>query len=82
MTPDQTEQPIKMPKLGLTMTEATLVRWLKTEGEPVSPGEILFEFESDKSLMEYETPAAGVLGRFSSPREKPCLAVRPWPNSR
>jgi pyruvate dehydrogenase E2 component (dihydrolipoamide acetyltransferase) len=64
MTTNQIQQPIKMPKLGLTMTEATLVRWLKTEGEPVSPGEILFEFESDKSLMEFESPAAGVLGQI------------------
>jgi len=50
-----------MPKLGLTMLEATLTRWLKNAGEPVRQNEILFEFESDKSLMEYECPADGVL---------------------
>ena len=38
MTTDRTQQAIKMPKLGLTMTEATLVRWLKAEGEPVTKG--------------------------------------------
>ncbi|HMQ56062.1 MAG TPA: lipoyl domain-containing protein, partial [Anaerolineae bacterium] len=38
-----------MPKLGLTMTEATLTKWLKPAGSPVKPGEAIFEFESDKS---------------------------------
>ena len=46
------------------MTEATLVRWRKTEAEAVSQGEILFEFESDKSLMEFESPADGVLAQI------------------
>jgi pyruvate dehydrogenase E2 component (dihydrolipoamide acetyltransferase) len=55
---------IVMPKLGLTMTEATLARWRKAEGEQVSQGEILFEFERDKSLMEYECPAYGVMGQI------------------
>jgi pyruvate dehydrogenase E2 component (dihydrolipoamide acetyltransferase) len=52
---------ITMPKLGLTMTEATLTRWLKAAGAEVKQGEILFEFESDKSIMEYESPADGRL---------------------
>jgi pyruvate dehydrogenase E2 component (dihydrolipoamide acetyltransferase) len=55
---------IVMPKLGLTMTEGTLTRWLKTAGEPVKEGEIIFEFESDKSIMEYEAPADGTLGEI------------------
>ena len=52
---------VVMPKLGLTMQEATLTRWLKAEGEAIEEGDLLFEFESDKSTMEYEAPAAGVL---------------------
>ncbi len=55
---------IKLPKLGLTMTEATLARWGKAEGEIVSRGEMLFEFESDKSLLEFECPADGVLAQI------------------
>lgn len=58
---------IKMPKLGLTMTEGTLARWLKAAGDEVKQGEILFEFESDKSLMEYECPADGVLAEILVP---------------
>lgn len=52
---------IIMPKLGLTMTEGTLTRWCKTAGDPVEQGEILFEFESEKSALEFESPMAGVL---------------------
>ncbi len=55
---------IVMPKLGLTMTEATLARWGKAEGETVSQGEMLFEFESDKSLLEFECPVDGVLAQI------------------
>jgi pyruvate dehydrogenase E2 component (dihydrolipoamide acetyltransferase) len=55
---------IVMPKLGLTMTEGTLARWLKAAGDEVKQGEILFEFESDKSLLEYECPADGVLAEI------------------
>ena len=52
---------IKMPKLGLTMTEGTLTRWLVQARQAVRQGELLFEFESDKSTMEYEAPTAGVV---------------------
>jgi pyruvate dehydrogenase E2 component (dihydrolipoamide acetyltransferase) len=63
-----------MPKLGLTMTEGTVARWLKATGEAVKQGEILFEFESDKSLMEYECPADGVLAEIlvSAGETVPC----------
>ena len=52
---------IVMPKLGLTMTEGTLTRWLITAGQSVRQGDILFEFESEKSSLEYECPANGVM---------------------
>jgi pyruvate dehydrogenase E2 component (dihydrolipoamide acetyltransferase) len=52
---------ILMPKLGLTMTEGTLTRWTVAAGDAVQQGETLFEFESEKSLMEYECPADGAL---------------------
>jgi pyruvate dehydrogenase E2 component (dihydrolipoamide acetyltransferase) len=50
-----------MPKLGLTMTEATLTRWYKAAGDSVRRDEVIFEFESEKSVMEYECPVEGVL---------------------
>lgn len=55
---------IIMPKLGLTMTEGTLTRWYKTAGDPVKQGEILFEFESEKSALEFESPIAGTLAEI------------------
>jgi pyruvate dehydrogenase E2 component (dihydrolipoamide acetyltransferase) len=52
---------VVMPKLGLTMTEASLVEWLKEEGEQVDKGEPLFVLESEKSTLEIEAPASGTL---------------------
>ena len=65
---------IVMPKLGLTMTEATLSSWKKREGESVVEGEIVFEFESDKATMEYEAPASGLLASIlvSAGQTVPC----------
>eukprot|EP00360_Condylostoma_magnum_P001594 CAMPEP_0168317042 /NCGR_PEP_ID=MMETSP0210-20121227/22037_1 /TAXON_ID=40633 /ORGANISM="Condylostoma magnum, Strain COL2" /LENGTH=37 /DNA_ID= /DNA_START= /DNA_END= /DNA_ORIENTATION= len=36
------------------MTQGTLVKWLKQEGDVVKPGEILFEVETDKATLGYE----------------------------
>ena len=52
---------IAMPRLGWTMEEGTLVEWLKTEGEQVETGEILFTVESDKALNEIDTFSSGIL---------------------
>ena len=52
---------ITMPKLGLTMTKATITRWLKKEGEKVNKGEVLVEFETDKINTEYESTEDGYL---------------------
>lgn len=52
---------ILMPKLGLTMTEGVIQRWLKAEGDVVAAGEELVEIETDKSIATVETPGAGTL---------------------
>lgn len=52
---------ITMPKLGLTMTEGTIQRWLVPEGAPVRKGEAMLEIETDKVVMEVEAPADGLL---------------------
>lgn len=51
-----------MPKLGLTMEEATIIRWIKREGDPVAKGEAILEIETDKSTVEVDSPASGVMG--------------------
>src|SRR5512133_245013 len=43
------------------MESGTIVRWLKSEGEPVEKGEPLFELDTDKVTQEVEAEAAGVL---------------------
>ena len=52
---------IKMPQLGLTMTEGTVTRWFKTVGEAVAEGEVLFEVATDKITNQIESTAAGTL---------------------
>jgi pyruvate dehydrogenase E2 component (dihydrolipoamide acetyltransferase) len=51
-----------MPQLGLTMTEGTVLHWLKGEGDLVQKGEPVLEIETDKVVVEIEAPANGVLG--------------------
>ncbi len=52
---------INMPKLSDTMTEGTLVKWLKNEGDAVEMGDILAEVETDKATMEMEAFDEGTL---------------------
>ncbi|NIM93766.1 MAG: 2-oxo acid dehydrogenase subunit E2 [Anaerolineales bacterium] len=56
--------PVIMPKLGLTMDEGTIIRWMKKEGETVEKGEILFEVETDKAVNEVESSFTGTLGKI------------------
>ena len=50
-----------MPKTGLDMTEGEIVSWRKNEGDPVQAGEVLLEIMTDKTSMELEAEASGVL---------------------
>lgn len=50
-----------IPKLGLTMTEGRVGRWLKQPGEPVQAGEPVLEVETEKLTVEVEAPASGIL---------------------
>ena len=50
-----------MPKLGMDMTEGSVINWLKKEGEAVKKGEPLAEIETDKSSVEVESPAEGIV---------------------
>ncbi|MBR4548361.1 MAG: 2-oxo acid dehydrogenase subunit E2 [Oscillospiraceae bacterium] len=50
-----------MPKNGMDMTEGTIVKWLKEEGERVRADEPIMEIETDKIVMEAEAPGSGVL---------------------
>jgi pyruvate dehydrogenase E2 component (dihydrolipoamide acetyltransferase) len=52
---------IRVPRLGWSMEEGTFVRWLKSPGERVQPGEALFELEGDKAIQEIEAVDGGIL---------------------
>ena len=52
---------IIMPKAGIDMTEGQIVKWLKKEGDTVTQGEIILEIMTDKTSMELEAEASGVL---------------------
>jgi pyruvate dehydrogenase E2 component (dihydrolipoamide acetyltransferase) len=51
-----------MPRLGLTMEEGTVVRWLVDEGDQVDKGQPMLEVETDKVVVEVEATASGVIG--------------------
>lgn len=52
---------ITMPQLSDTMTEGTLVKWLKKEGDKVKAGDKIAEVETDKAVMEQEAFDAGTM---------------------
>ena len=54
-------QIVIMPKLGQTVEESTLVKWHKKAGDTVRKGEILFEIETDKAVLEVESFFDGTL---------------------
>jgi 2-oxoglutarate dehydrogenase E2 component (dihydrolipoamide succinyltransferase) len=53
--------PVKMPELGESITEGTITRWIKQEGDRVEVDEPLFEVSTDKVDTEVPSPVAGVL---------------------
>jgi pyruvate dehydrogenase E2 component (dihydrolipoamide acetyltransferase) len=58
---------ILMPALSPTMTEGTLARWLKKEGDMIKAGDIIAEIETDKATMEVEAADEGKLGKIMVP---------------
>ena len=58
---------ILMPALSPTMTEGTLARWLKKEGDTIRAGDVIAEIETDKATMEVEAVDEGVLEKILVP---------------
>lgn len=52
---------IEMPKLSLTMSEGTVLHWMKKVGDPVKKGDAIVEVSSDKEVCELDSPEDGVL---------------------
>tara|TARA_Y100000768_G_scaffold357955_1_gene313405 strand:- start:289 stop:600 length:312 start_codon:yes stop_codon:yes gene_type:complete len=56
---------IIVPTLGESVSEATVSKWLKSQGESVTADEPLVELETDKVNVEVPSPINGVLGNIS-----------------
>ena len=56
---------IRVPQMGESVTEATILRWLKKEGERIEAGEAIAELETDKVNVEVPADSAGVIQSFS-----------------
>ena len=55
---------VLMPALSPTMTDGTLAKWLKAEGDTIAAGDAIAEIETDKATMEVEAVDEGTLGRI------------------
>jgi pyruvate dehydrogenase E2 component (dihydrolipoamide acetyltransferase) len=58
---------VEMPKMGDSMEEGKILRWIKKEGDPVKKGEALAEVETDKVNIEIEAFASGLLRKIVVP---------------
>jgi pyruvate dehydrogenase E2 component (dihydrolipoyllysine-residue acetyltransferase) len=58
---------VLMPQLGETVAEGKITQWFKTAGDPIKPGDNLFEIETDKVSMEVPSTTAGVLAEIRVP---------------
>src|SRR5476651_695962 len=55
---------ILMPLLSPSMTEGTLVKWIKKEGDTIKAGDVLAEVETDKATMDLEAFDSGILRKI------------------
>ena len=53
--------PLNIPKLGVSMSEGTLVEWLVQDGDQVAEGQVIYRLETDKVENDVEAPASGVI---------------------
>ncbi len=58
---------IKVPTLGESVTEATVARWLKSEGDPVEVDETIAELETDKVTVEVNAQEEGMIEKITAP---------------
>ncbi|WP_421915076.1 thiamine pyrophosphate-dependent enzyme [Mesorhizobium sp.] len=61
------DEPITMPFGDLTVSEGTVIKWLKAVGDAVKEGELIAEIETDKAVVEIEAPISGTLGVIDQP---------------
>src|SRR5436853_6356310 len=67
---------ILMPALSPTLEKGNLAKWLKKEGDKVTPGDVIAEIETDKATMEYEAVDEGTLAKIVVPEGTPDVPVK------
>ena len=61
-------QEVRLPRLSPEMQKGIVVQWLAREGQTVAVGDPLVQIESDKALLDLESPASGRLARIVQPK--------------
>ena len=54
----------KIPKSGMGITEGTILKWLKAEGDTFTKGEVIVEVETAKAVEELEAPFSGTVQKI------------------
>src|SRR5438874_6008477 len=61
---------VQIPALGESVTEATLIKWHKNDGDAVKADEPICELETDKANVDVPSPGAGVIKRIKNEGDK------------
>ena len=64
-----------MPSLSPTMTEGTIVKWTKNEGDPVNAGDVVCEIQTDKAVVSLEVDDDGTLAKIFMPADSGLIKV-------
>ncbi len=64
-----------MPSLSPTMTEGTIVKWLKKEGDKIRPGDVLCEVQTDKAIVGLELEEEGILAKIILPDDSKDIKI-------
>lgn len=66
-----------LPKVDMDMESGVIVAWKVAEGDRVQEGDILFEMETGKAMMEVEAPASGVIRDLAQVSDDPIAVGTP-----
>ena len=66
---------MNMPALSPTMTEGTIVKWSKQEGEAFKAGDVICEIQTDKAVVSMEADDEGVLAKIMVPEGESGIKV-------
>lgn len=53
-----------MPSLSPTMTEGTIIKWHKKEGDKINPGDVVCEIQTDKAVVAFEMEDEAILAKI------------------